>query len=284
MQSSSPSETYASTMSEHVGRFYDHFAAVTDSFDATIHFGYWDEPGQAADGPGSLGEAMHRLTDEVIRRLRPAEGAAVLDVGCGLGGPAVRIATKAPVNVTGISVSAEQVRLANELAESQNLADRLSFHHADVLRLPFEDASFDAAFALESLIHVPDRAGALAEIRRVLRPGGRLVATDHFERAAFSAEQQALLDRYAGMLLLAPLVGIEEYLTVLRGSGLRFEEASDITERTLRDSFLLIAESERSRRAAPDFAGPASPEGYDPADLADLGQLGYLLFSAVRPD
>ncbi|MGB6161784.1 MAG: class I SAM-dependent methyltransferase [Pseudonocardiaceae bacterium] len=62
------------------------------------------------------------------------------------------------------------------------------------MELPFPAQSFDAAIALESIPHMPDRGQVLAQIYRVLRPGGRLVLTDFFERAPIPTAKQPSLD------------------------------------------------------------------------------------------
>src|SRR6185436_18029774 len=94
------------------------------------------------------------------------------------GAPAVRLAKASGAGVVGISVSEQDVRLANERARTEGVSDRVRFEQANMLALPFPDNTFDHAMALESIVHVPDRMRALREIARVLRPGGRIVLTD----------------------------------------------------------------------------------------------------------
>ncbi len=104
-----------------------------------------------------------------------AAGAKVLDVGCGPGWFWGRtIAGRPPIALTLTDrspgmVAEAQARMA-PLAPVRCLA-------ADAMALPFPDGSFDAVFAMHMLYHVPDAGGALAEIARVLRPGGTLYAT-----------------------------------------------------------------------------------------------------------
>jgi cyclopropane fatty-acyl-phospholipid synthase-like methyltransferase len=72
-----------------------------------------------------LGEAADRLIDVMTENLKIGVRSHVLDVGCGIGGPGVRIARLTGARVTGISVSQEQIRLANSLAESAGVTERV---------------------------------------------------------------------------------------------------------------------------------------------------------------
>src|SRR4051794_12720175 len=100
---------------DEVGRLYDRFAlSAAATFGNNLHFGYWDGP----DSEVPFSEAADRLTDIITDKLKIRPGSHVLDVGCGVGGPGVRIARNFGARVTGISISREQVTLANSLAES----------------------------------------------------------------------------------------------------------------------------------------------------------------------
>ena len=97
----------------------------------------------------------------------------VLDVGSGPGRPAVDLARLASgVRVTGNDVVPEMVKRANALAAREGVADRTRFQLGDATALPFPDESFDLVASTLSLHHWPDPARGLAEIYRVLRPGG----------------------------------------------------------------------------------------------------------------
>ncbi len=105
-------------------------------------------------------------------------GRRVLDIGCGAGGPAAVLAGELGARVTGLDVEAPVLARARARAEAMGLAGRLDFVLADPGPLPFADASFDVVFSKDALIHVPDKSAIYREILRVLRPGGRFVASD----------------------------------------------------------------------------------------------------------
>ncbi len=103
-----------------------------------------------------------------------APGAHVLEIGSGPGRLAVTLAEAAPeLRVTGVDVAAEMVERATALAATSGVADRVRFLVGDVASLPLRDATFDVVVSTFSAHHWPDPARGLAEIHRVLRPGGR---------------------------------------------------------------------------------------------------------------
>ncbi|MED7951638.1 methyltransferase domain-containing protein [Streptomyces sp. BE20] len=198
--------------------------------DGNIHVGYWDSP---ADGR-SLDQATDRLTDLVAGRLGAAPGRSLLDVGCGTGRPALRIARATGGQVSGISVSAEDIALARTRADAAGLADRVDFRYADACALPFESASFDGAWAVESMMHIPDRTAALTEIARTLRPGSTLVVTDVLLRSPVTGEAAETVRRTCRAFGSPALPEPAELRTALDRAGLEVLEFQDIGEHVRR--------------------------------------------------
>jgi demethylmenaquinone methyltransferase/2-methoxy-6-polyprenyl-1,4-benzoquinol methylase len=103
---------------------------------------------------------------------------AALDLACGTGDIAFAIAGRLSSGyVTGLDITQGMLEIA-EHKRRERRVDNLSFHRADIMRLPFADESFDCVTAGYGLRNVPDVRGALAEIKRVLRPGGRFFSLD----------------------------------------------------------------------------------------------------------
>jgi ubiquinone/menaquinone biosynthesis C-methylase UbiE len=102
----------------------------------------------------------------------------VLDVGCGVGGPACHVAARTGARVFGLTPNAAQLELARRHAQERGLAERVRFERSGADALPFADASIDVVMFLESASRFPDRARFFAGVQRVLRPGGRLVGED----------------------------------------------------------------------------------------------------------
>lgn len=102
----------------------------------------------------------------------------VLDVGCGIGGPSRYLASKFGCQVNGLDLTAEFVALAGMLAQRTRLADKVTYRQGNALDLPFPDASFDVVWSQNAAMNISDRDRLYGEMRRVLRPGGRLALQD----------------------------------------------------------------------------------------------------------
>ena len=120
-----------------------------------------------------MGRWSRRLAPLLIRFGGLSDGERVLDVGCGTGSLTFTFPEIANVaSVTGIDPAKSFV----EFARSRNTDPRISFQTADARALPFENNSFDRAFSMLVLQFIPDSARAVAEMRRVVRPGGTITA------------------------------------------------------------------------------------------------------------
>ena len=107
-------------------------------------------------------------------------GMRVLDVGCGIGGPAREIAQFADVHIVGLNNNDFQVGRARKLTAKAGLSDTVSYTVGDFMKLSeqFGENSFDAVYAIEATVHAPSWEGVYGEIMKVLKPGGvvRLLA------------------------------------------------------------------------------------------------------------
>jgi SAM-dependent methyltransferase len=116
------------------------------------------------------GDNPEEIAFGAVAETRPAR---VLDVGCGPGDLTERFVKEVGADVKAIDVSPRMVELSR--------ARGIDAQVADVEQLPFADGEFDCVFAGWVLYHVPNLDQAIAECARVLRPGGRLVASSYFE-------------------------------------------------------------------------------------------------------
>jgi SAM-dependent methyltransferase len=118
--------------------------------------------------------------DTLLAPLALADGHVCLDLGCGPGYLATAMAQR--VGPTGhvhaLDLNAEFLDRARTVAADAGVADRCSFHHVADDGVPLRDGMVDRALAKNVLEYVPDLAATLAEVKRVLRPGGSLVAID----------------------------------------------------------------------------------------------------------
>ncbi|MDH6709525.1 cyclopropane fatty-acyl-phospholipid synthase-like methyltransferase [Kitasatospora sp. MAA19] len=220
----SPNNTPAPT-SESVGEFYDHMGLFFDSlYGENIHFGLWDD-----DPNPSMPEAQNRLTDRLIDTLHLRDDDYLLDVGCGTGHPALRLAERTQARVLGVSISPTQVARATEKAHTAGLAAQLQFIQADAMHLPHEPETFDAAWAIEMLFHVPDRLQVLREIHRTLKPGGRLVLADFIQTDHLTEDDWNLLTQG---FAFSTLLRADTYADVITQAGLEVVQIHDVTAET----------------------------------------------------
>jgi SAM-dependent methyltransferase len=137
----------------------------------------------------------------------------VLDVGCGGGGAIRRLSRLLPdAELHGVDHSPEAVRSALRLNRDLVAAGRASFREGSVSHLPYDDGRFDLVYAIESHYFWPDLPADVAEIRRVLEPGGTLVlAGNVYSGGRFEARNRRFAEA-GGMhcLSLAELVSVLE--------------------------------------------------------------------------
>jgi len=130
--------------------------------------------------PDTLGPIDHFhgrgvvATEELAAMMQPKASDHLLDIGCGIGGPARWIAAKYGCRVTGVDLTPEFCVAARELNAATGLADRVTILHASALALPVPADSFDHAYSHSALMNISDKLGAFREAFRVLRPGGLL--------------------------------------------------------------------------------------------------------------
>lgn len=105
--------------------------------------------------------------------LQPGE--TVLDLGCGIGGPARTLAHEFGCEVTGIDIVDEYCRTAQMLSMRVGDGDRVTFERGNVMDIAYDDDTFDAVLSEHVMINIDDKAGLLERVHRVLRPNGRLV-------------------------------------------------------------------------------------------------------------
>ncbi|KAJ6473254.1 delta-sterol C-methyltransferase [Mycena sanguinolenta] len=118
--------------------------------------------------------SLARHEHYLAHRMRLSPGMRVLDVGCGVGGPARQIGRFAGVNIVGVNNNDFQIGKARKYAQEAGMQDQLTFVKADFMNLSkqFPENSFDAVYAIEATCHAPSFEGIYGEIFKVLKPNG----------------------------------------------------------------------------------------------------------------
>jgi len=146
----------------------------------------------------------------------------LLDVACGSGGPALRIAAKTGCRITGVDIHRQGIANATVAARAQGLDTTARFEVVDADRpLPFPDEGFDA------INHLPHRAEVLADWRRLLKPDGLLLFTDPIVVSGILTNEEIRIRSSIGFFLFAP-PGEDERL--LREAGFELQRSEDRTD------------------------------------------------------
>jgi ubiquinone/menaquinone biosynthesis C-methylase UbiE len=187
-------------------------------------------------------------TEHLAAMVAPRPGERVLDIGSGLGGPARYLAKACGCRVTGIDLTAEFVATAAELARRTGLADRVQFWQGSALSLPFSDASFDLAWSQNVAMNIADRPRYYAEMRRVLKPAGRLAIQDVAQGPGGVPHYPVIwADTPATSFLRTP----EETRALLEAAGFQVLAWQDNT-----DAAIAETQAERARAAASGTVQP----------------------------
>jgi SAM-dependent methyltransferase len=186
-------------------------------------------------------DAYDRLMGRWSRRLAPlligfgglADGERVLDVGCGTGSLTFALPTFASLAAV-IGIDATEPFVA--AARARNADPRITFDFGDARALPYADASFDRAYSSLVLHFVPDAARAVAEMRRVVRPGGTVVAAvwDNYGGQPFTRilwDIAGVLDPTLERPFFRPLNGPGEMAGAWQAAGLEDVEDASLTIR-----------------------------------------------------
>jgi SAM-dependent methyltransferase len=165
-------------------------------------------------------------TRELVARIAPEASHAVLDIGCGVGGPARWIAARYGCRVVGLDLIADYCGAANALNAATGLADRVAIVEGDAAALPFLDGAFDRAVSHSVLMNIADLPAALREARRVLVPGGLFGVSVICSGPGGPAHLPA---PYATAPEASHLVSPGAMCDALLGSGFDIVEARDLT-------------------------------------------------------
>ncbi len=267
-----------------------HYDRVTDAWTLLLgdelHYGIFEHPDE------DLVTATHRLTERMTQAGRIEPGNTILDVGCGTGTQASRLARAYGARVTGITTSEAGIQAARKRAAAEGTSGLITFEQRDGMANGFDRDTFDRVWALESSHLMRDRDRLIAECARVLRPGGRLVLCDIMlqRRLAFTdvrrlREPLALLRNVFGDARMEPL---GEYERLAQVHGLIVDPPEDLTLATEPTFARWRENAHRHRNAVTALLGPEGWQQFiDSCEVLegfwDDGTLGYGLLAASKP-
>ena len=181
--------------------------------------------------------------DRFLVWLDLSPGKTLLDVACGAGGPALRIAATTGCSVVGLDVHKQAVTTASSLAAQRGLAERAQFRSADASGpLPFSGASFDAITCIDAINHFPHRPRVVAEWARLLKVGGQLLFTDPITLTGPLTNAEVAVRSSAGFCLFVP-PGYDE--CVIAQCGLQLLVCENLTANMVK-----VAKARRAARTS----------------------------------
>lgn len=219
---------------ERIQLFYDESSRLWEQvWGEHMHHGYYGPDGQTR--AASPQEAQRILIEKILDWGEAASPSpqSILDVGCGVGGSTLYLASKYQATATGITLSPVQAARATTRAQTAGLAEHVGFQVADALAMPFADNSFDLVWSLESGEHMADKGQFLRECCRVLRPGGRLIVATWCHRQATppltTSEQQHLAQLYQ-LYHLPYVISLSDYEAISQTLPLQDLRTADWSE------------------------------------------------------
>jgi len=229
---------------------------------------------------GELHPGGERLTLRLAELAGVAPGQRVVDVACGRGATALLLARELGCEAVGVDLGARAIAHARHAAGA---GERASFLVGDAETLPLRDAGFDVALSECSLCTFPDKPRAIAEMTRVVRPGGTIAIAD--VTADLDALPAALRTAAAQVACVAGARSADEYVTLLRDAGCEplATEPHDAELRAMADR--VEARLRVARMVTPP--GDQRERAREAATLARMaieaiarGSLGYALITA----
>lgn len=179
-------------------------------------------------------QAIARHEHYLAHQIGIKDGMKVLDVGCGVGGPAREIVKFTGCHVTGLNNNDYQIDRAITYAQKEGLASQLNFVKGDFMQMSFPENSFDAVYAIEATVHAPSLEGVYSQIFRVLKPGGTFgvyewLMTDKYDNSNAHHRQIRLgIEQGDG---ISNMVRVSEGIAAIKAAGFELVHHEDLAKR-----------------------------------------------------
>ena len=240
-----------------------------------------------------LGDTLHPGGLALTHRLGKLAGIQkedrVLDVACGRGTSALAVARSFHCRVLGVDLGLRSIREAVVAARNGTVSGSAAFVAGDAESLPFQGGPFDVALCECSMNLFPEKARGVAEMARLLRPGGRLAVSD------VTVEPGCLPDELTGtlgqLLCMADAPSVQGYRDLLDGGGLALVEEQDTSDSLMTliheieakiAAFRFLSSLQQGAEAAPDLISTALVVAERAKALVEEGGIGYRLFVAEK--
>eukprot|EP00270_Netrium_digitus_P006721 TRINITY_DN1937_c0_g1_i2.p1 TRINITY_DN1937_c0_g1~~TRINITY_DN1937_c0_g1_i2.p1 ORF type:complete len:366 (+),score=49.01 TRINITY_DN1937_c0_g1_i2:84-1181(+) len=234
-----PKDSEDQKLKEGIADFYNASSGVwEDIWGEHMHHGFYH-----GKTPRSL--ADHKLAQiEMIERSlafayvpdderRPKK---IADIGCGIGGSSRYLGKKYGATVRGLTLSPFQAEMGNQKNDQQNLFPQVQLQVADAMQAPFPDGEFDLVWSMESGEHMPEKPKFVAELVRLVKPGGRIIIVTWCHRdleegeTSLKPHELGLLQLICDTYYLPAWCSMADYVRLCTASGLQNVRSADWTE------------------------------------------------------
>ncbi len=208
-------------------------AAIRDHYDslAFVYRSFWGDHihhGLFVSEQETPEQAQVNLLDYCIAKVNPG-GEQVLDVGCGHGGTAIRLAKRCDCTVLGLTLSEKQAHLARENARREHVSGVTAFLMQDADSYEYPAEAFGVVWTMESSEHFQDKEQYFRNVAKTLRAGGRLLLS-----AWTGAMSRPKVREVARAFLCPELWTVTHYQAAIEAAGMRVRSCEDLSQQVLR--------------------------------------------------
>lgn len=257
-------------------------SADADTFYSSIWGGEDIHIGLYNSATDSIFDASRRTVAHIASSIQGLNSSQhVLDIGSGYAGAARYLAGKYKCQVTALNLSEVENARARALNQEQGLSDRIQVIDGSFEKLPFPDAHFDVVWSQDAILHSGSRAEVIAEVARVLRPGGQFVFTDPMQSDDCpGGVLQPILDR----IHLSSLASPSFYRQQAKQHGLTELGFEPLTQQLIMHYSRVLQETERR---AEQLKGKIDDQYLENMKAGlkrwvDGGERGYLTWGVFR--
>ncbi|KAF8427802.1 S-adenosyl-L-methionine-dependent methyltransferase [Tirmania nivea] len=179
-------------------------------------------------------QAIARHEHYLAAKIGITENSTVLDVGCGIGGPAREICRFADCNIVGLNNNDYQIERAMMHTERAGLTPKMKYVKGDFMQMDFEPSTFDFVYAIEATVHAPSLEGIYGQIFKVLKPGGRFgvyewLMTDKYD--ASNSDHKRICHGIEVGNGISNMCKIPEAIRAMKAVGFELEFHEDLAAR-----------------------------------------------------
>lgn len=189
-----------------------------------MHYGYWDKSTK------NFRQALAKINKVLATKVKISKRDRVLDAGCGLGGSAIFLAKEIGCRVTGITISAKQVKKARKYTIKNKVENLVNFQKRDYTKTNFPKNTFSVVWAIESVCHAKSKKDFAKEANRILENNGRLAVVDFFKTPKnLTPREKKILDNWAQGWAVPGLLTVEDFKQTLKEAGFINVKSDNVT-------------------------------------------------------